>query len=613
MTLPRLHTTPMNTATEAFIPPTVHSPKPRTDIVLSIDSFYGDQPARRSDLEAMRAALEACRARKAAKLILPKRIYRFDGPKMASATAHIELENFSDLTIDGQGSEFIFHHIKTGFRIRNCQRVLIKNFAADWDFPLASPGVMELQPDGAVAIRIAEDFPLQPGRKLATSVTHYDTANRRWIRAPQGEAYYPVDVRQIGPQLITSPTFQKPPAFPNGCGALVHGMPVCVRHYVYDTEGFINFDGKGNCDLSFEDITVYQCPGHTFVGYGCDRGFRISHCRIERRPGSKNLVSATADGAHFGATVGDIIIEHCDFSHMGDDSVNIHGTWLSVVEQPGARTLRLTSRWFNYSLRLEADDEIKLCRKENLLEFWRARIVSSDLDFTNKIATITVDSDLPENIAIGDCLGNDSRASARFLIRNNFFHDHRARGMLIQARGGLVENNHIRNTMACGLMLTTDSHQWNEGYGCEDLIVRDNLIEGCNYVSWERGPLGRHMACVSLIAEVPTGIGDAPVHRNVTFERNTIRDTPGLALLVASSEGVVIKDNVIIDANTEPFDHTGEAIDAKAEGTIMVTRASCVTITGNKRVGSRTAHRKGIHIDARNTDCVTIEGNEGFE
>ncbi|MDD5349793.1 MAG: right-handed parallel beta-helix repeat-containing protein [Chthoniobacteraceae bacterium] len=603
----------MNDVLQAFVPPTVNPPAPRTEIVLSIDAFYGrPSEPRKSDFEAMKAALAACREQRAAKLVLPAKTYRFDDPKAADAPASIELTDLSDLTIDAQGSELIFHHITNGFRIRNCQRVLLKNFAADWDFPLASPGVMERQADGRMAIRISDEFPLLPGRKLAASVTHYDTANRRWIRAIEGEAYYPVDVEQIGPQLITSPTFDRPPAPPNGTGKLADGMPVCVRHYVYDTSGFIDFNGPGNSDLTFEGITVFQCPGHAFAGIGCDRGFRISNCRIGRRPGSNLLVSSTADGAHFGGAEGDIVIENCDFSAMGDDSVNIHGLWLEVVKQTGGRVFQLTRRGFGYAVRLEPGTKLKFCRKGSLAEFGRATIAACCLDFENKVAVVTVAEDLP-GLEPGDFVANLSRSGSRFLIHDNFFHDHRARGMLLQAADGLVERNHIRNVMGCGLMLTTDCNYWKEGYGCENLVLRDNLIEGCNYVQWERGPLGRHMGCVSLIADTPAGLSPAVVHRNIVFERNTIRDTPGLALLVASSQDVLIKDNLLADTNRHPFDGAGASIDAKADGAIMVTRARDVTIEGNKLSNATPPCATGIYVDGRNTRNIVVGGNTGFE
>ena len=472
---------------------------------------------------------------------------------------------------------------------------------------------MERQADGRMAVRIADDFPLQPGRKLATIVSHYDTANRQWIYALKGEVYYPVDVQQIGLQLITSPTFLTPPAYPNGSGSLTDGMPVCVRHYGYEGGGFINFHGRGNADLTFENIEIFQCPGHTFVGYGCDRGFRIANCRIGRRNGSNLLVSATADGAHFGATEGDIIIENCDFSYMGDDAINIHSTWYEVVRQTDARTFEITSRWFGASARMDPGDELKLCRKDNLAEFGRARIATSHLDLEKKGAVLTVDADLPDGINIGDFVGNITRSSARFVIRNNFFHDHRARGILLQARNGLVEKNHVRNVMGSGFQLTTDCHFWKEGYGCENLILRDNLLEGCNHVGWERGPKGRHMACISLIAESPSGLCDAVVHRNVILERNTVRDTPGLAVLIASSQGVVLKDNLFVDSNTEPFEGTGEGIDAKADGAIMITRSRDVAVTGNKLANSWQTFSKAIYVDARNTKNIVVEDNIGFD
>lgn len=570
--------------------PRIDPPKPKSKIVLSVADFGAKPDDDGSDGQAFAAALDACKRRGAAALVLPKGRYRFqDLAMLGREGGHILLDGLSDMTIDGQGSELVFHHIRAGFQFRNCRRIVVKNLTVDWDIRLASAAVVDEEPGVGKVLRVLDEFPVTVDTPIGrmSAVSEYDLAARRWVIGGE-ECYYPEDVKQIRPQVFTSPSF---------AGFSV-GKTFVVRHHVYSAHAF-DFGGPGNADLAFEDITVFASPGHNFVGYGCERGFRLSRCRIARRDEPGRLISGASDGAHFGATRGDILVEDCDFAFMGDDSINIHGAWMRVAAKPSGRMLALTSRWFE-SARVSPGEELKLCHAANLEEYGRATVVAVETDNKAKILRVTVDRDLPAEAEKDDYVANLARSSPTFVIRNNTFHDHRARGMLIQARGGLIEGNRISRVMAAALQMTTDANYWQEGFGCEDIIVRNNVFEGCNYAGWERGARGRHMACINLIVDTTKGLGEYPVHRNIVIEGNTITDTPGLAVLVASSRGVVIRNNRITDSNTRPFGDAGSAVDAPAQGAIMVTRAADVTVAGN-RFSGKTIPAPAVFIDRRNT------------
>ena len=449
------------------------------------------------------------------------------------------------------------------------------------------------------------------------------------------ELYYPKDCVELAPQLIYSPSFEEHRDPPHGQGHLTDGMHVVVRHWVYGCEKqegpAFNCDGPGNEDLAFEDITIYQCPGHGFVGYGCERGIRISRNRIQRRREKNYLVSATADGVHFGTMKGDLIVEDCDFSHHGDDSVNIHGTWMTVVSKLDARTLRLTCNWNDWHARLDAGDLIKFCEQRHSADIGAPRrILSVEVEHPDlshgqgtlqethgrhkltNVYTVVLDGDAPAELQPGDLIANVTRACSRFVIRNNYFHDHRARGMILQCTDGLVENNHIKNTMGSGFHLTSNLTFWKEGYGAQRVILRGNLIEGCNFAMWERGPIGRHMAAVTVAVETPQGLGEEPLHCDLLIEGNTVRNTPGLAFQISSAKNVVLRENRIEDSNLEPFQGTGSAIGDSADGSIMVTKSTNVEITGNRLRNHRKTYATRIYLTDSAKD-VRLENNEGFE
>ena len=297
-------------------------------------------------------------------------------------------------------------------------------------------------------------------------------------------------------------------------------------------------------------------------------------------------------------TRGDIIIEDNDFSGQGDDSLNIHGLFLPVTAVLGEHG---DDDRLAHGL-VQVGDVIRFVRRSDLAERWRATVVSlNSINGPDYVATF--DAAPPADLAIGDLGGNVTRNNARFLVRNNVFHDHRARGMLIQAPLGLVENNVIRDVTMQGMHLTTDAKFFFESTGLGDVVVRGNTISGVGYGSWEIYGDGRHMAAISLIGDVAAGITSHHVHQNVVIEDNTITDTPALAILVGSANGVTVQGNTIVHSNQIPFGilRSGTDIDATARGSIMVTRATNVTVRENHEVIAAGRPDRGVYVDVRNT------------
>jgi uncharacterized protein (TIGR03437 family) len=572
----------------------VNLPNPQTNIVVSLADFVANGV---STYEAFKRALDSCRQRRAAKLIIPTGRYVFDDPKILQpdVNVHIGLYSLSDLTIDGQGSEFVFHHPRIGFGFAGNQRLLVRNITVDWDITLASPGIARKEPNGQTSIRLSDGYPANENTVFA-AVNSYDIRSRRWVKGG-AEVYNPRNVTMIAPQSFVSPDFNQ----------FRDGEEVIVRHYTYGYEAFnVN---QGNSDITLENITVYSCPGMGFGFFSAERGFRLSGCRIMQKPGAQRLISATADGAHFSRTLGDIIVEDCDFSGQGDDSLNINGLYLPITSKVNARTVILNAASFHI---IRPGDELKFVKSGNLAEYarYKATQISPGPDNTSQM--VTVDSDLSSNLAAGDLVINLQRTSPRFLVRRNFFHDHRARGMLIQSRDGLVENNRVKDVTMAGMHLTTDSHFFFEGPGCENVTIRGNTFEGCNYNRIGTvGPGSRHMGCLNVTSDVLSGISDYPVHNNVLIEGNTIINTIGLAVLIASSDGVIVRNNIINGSNMESYDviRSGAAIDATAMRSIMVTRTANVTVAGNRQVISLSQYDKGVYVDPRNTSNVTAQDN----
>ncbi len=571
------------------IPPVVNPPNPSNQTVINFTDYKVTNGQTNTDWQTMILALQACQQTHAATLNIPQGTYTFDDPNILTYNGggHIQLSNLTDLTINGNGSTFVFHYVRNGFDFYNCQRLLIENLTVMWDFDIAAPGVVQSL-NGSNVIVVDSAYPITASTPVG-AVTEYDTTNMQWKMSAQ-EVYNPASVTVVAPQTLSSPDFSMFPV----------GDTVAVRTYVYAARGF-EFSFNNNADLTFDAITVENCPGMAFVGYGSDRGFKFDSCVIQRRNTTHDLVSTGADGIHIGMSHGDTIIQNCEFSYLGDDAVNVHSIWMTVVSKTNSTTAKLATIVYDPTY-VKVGDTFQFLSKSNLTPLGQANVASVSYNATSQQYTLTFASTLPSSLPAGTYVANLARSSNRATITNNYFHDHRARGIMVQSQEVSITNNHVQNVMGGAIQLTADIADWNEGYGCTDVVVTGNLCDGCNYGYWGgfNNLPGVCLGVINLFAQTPQGLDPTYVHQNITISNNTVNNTPNISFFIGSAQNISLTNNII------------QNCPASASQGVYVSRASQVAITGNQAINCSLTPNHGIYVQASTTSGITQSGNTGF-
>lgn len=569
--------------------PVVNTPHPSTTTVINFTDYKVTNGQTNTDWQTMILALQACQQTHAAILNIPQGTYTFDDPNILTFNGggHIQLSNLTDLTINGNGSTFVFHYVRNGFDFYNCQRILLENLTVEWDFDIAVPGTVQSL-NGSNVIVVNPDYPITASTPVG-AVTEYDTANMKWQMNAQ-EIYNPSNVTLVAPQTLSSPDFSMFPV----------GDTVAVRTYVYAARGF-EFSFNNNADLTFSAITVENCPGMAFAGYGADRGFKFDSCVIQRRDTTHDLVSTGADGIHIGMSHGDTIIQNCEFSYLGDDAVNIHGIWMTVVSKPTSNQVKLATIVYDPTY-VQVGDTFQFLSKANLTSLGQAKVSAISYNASAQQYTLTFSSAVPSSLPAGSYAANLARSSNRATITNNYFHDHRARGILVQSQEVSITNNHIQNVMGGAIQLTADIADWNEGYGCADVVVTGNLCDGCNYGYWGgfNNLSGVCLGVINLFSQTPQGLNPTYVHQNITISNNTVNNTPNISFFIGSAQNVSLTNNII------------QNCPASATQGVYVSRASQVTITGNQALNCSLTRNHGIYVQASTTSGITMASNTGF-
>lgn len=445
-------------------------------------------------------AVSAAKSAGARLLKIPAGTYRFSQAAV--------IRNISDLVIDGSGSTFVFSNnpytTQGGLRLELCTRIAVRNLNIEWDLDanglrLASMGRVVASSGGAyVQLSTPPAVPLK-----ARAVTEFVGGEWSWDR-PSIEDYLD-DNTWIGVDGRSPVTA----ALSN-----LAGKTVMVRHFIGENAGVSSY----RCDdLTLDAVVLRRGPSLGFLLTG-GRGLHVKNCRVERKIG--DLISASADAVHVSALAGDIVIEGNDFSFQGDDSVNIHGNLLGVASLDGL-TARISGKLWMLDY-VDAGSAVMFF--DSGYNYLGQGVVSAADPASG---TIAFTSGPPAATKI---ILNLSMSPRRFIIRDNYFHQHRGRGVLVSGADGLVQGNTIEKVNLAGIHVNASTTYWGEGPGGYNVTVTKNRLADVGANNPEAAP-----AAINILSDDPIKPASPVVNRVVKLAGNvfaSLRNPQALAVHV---------------------------------------------------------------------------------
>jgi hypothetical protein len=186
--------------------------------------------------------------------------------------------------------------------------------------------------------------------------------------------------------------------------------------------------------------------------------------------------STTADAAHFSGVAGPIDVEGNDFGWNGDDTLNIHGLLIpaqaeSRSSQPWLKVIE--TQWAGRVYLLTVGAKI-LFYDSGLTTLGSATVLAVDpasARFQVSSAP-TSTTDLIVTRADG--------VPSYVTVSNNYFHDHRARGILMGGSQATVANNTIERVTMEAILIDADADTWYEGPGAQHVTITGNHISNVN-------------------------------------------------------------------------------------------------------------------------------------
>ncbi len=441
------------------------------------------------------------------------------------------------ITIEGNGSEFIFHDRVFPLIAQDCEGITLRNFSVDFSFPRCLEGVvtsvdasgftleMDMEAYGC-QVNAYGNLLIPAGNEMfSSSERRYFLEQRDWhCFLSVGDIYY---------------EHHNPPAPVVYCDAelCVHGVYFRYRpgsEKVQFTVGkrlMISYDELRENDVVFlercknteiEDVRIFHAAGMGIVGQCCEN-LHLNRYTVD--PGDDGLSATTADAILLTNFSGHVCIENSRVDRSVDDAISIHGFYTRVDTvtdrcKAAVRMMHLsqagTNPYFPGDVLVVSDGET-MCRKGTVTV--KRTFIRDD----PALIYLETEEPVKDLLCPGDILENPGRTPT-VEIRNNVFKNFPAI-RLSSARKMVFENNRVES---CTALLVNDLIRYWSVSGCvSDLTIQNNLFANMG-------------TGISVISE--RSAGSDVRHQNIHILHNTFQNC-GVGIAASCVDGLIIKDN----------------------------------------------------------------------
>lgn len=480
-------------------------------------------------------------------------------------TIGMMLKGMNNVTIDGNGSLFVFHGKQTMIVIDDCKEVSIRNLHLDFEAPTVAEMTVDqigvdyldviVHPDSRYEIENGKlawagegwrfrDGPTQEYDPLTNTTWRIDSIVAAAARIEE------IGVRRLrlSYDAVVMPSTSI-------------GRVFQVRDGIRDQVGALVIHSR---KVEWSDMGVHFTHG---LGLVCQFSEDVSFERLELapRPETGRTVAAFADCIHVSGCRGLIRVADSVFSGAHDDVINVHGTYLRVMEQPSADELLLRfmhPQSYGFPAFFPGD-HIEIIRSDSLAAYAEAVVIKAAL-VDPRMMRIKLDRNVPEGLR-GDDVVENVTWTPEVEIVNNRMARIPTRGILVTTRRrALIEGNTFERMAMSAVQVACDARSWYESGRVNHLILRGNTFIQCGNAK---------IAIISITPENTAMPANGFVHAHIVIEGNRFDTQNHAPLLEASSTShLTFANNVIV------ADH----IPVESDAAISLTACDEVSIIGNR-------------------------------
>ncbi len=456
------------------------------------------------------------------------------------------IEDFDNLTIDGNGADFVFHDRIQPITVDHSSNINIQNFTIDWDIPLTAQGeVMEIENDFIVLKinKIESPYIIENGKLIFVGegwksgiwgIMEIERESR--LIAPFtgdsgccGRGWDLAEVKEIETGLVK---INKP----FGLQRPEKGNFLILRHNKRDHAGMFFSHSK---NIEVKNVEIYHTAGLGILSQFTEN-ISMDHVKMIPNPNKNRYLSGHDDGFHFSNCKGQITVTNCEFAALMDDPINIHGTSVRIIKKLAPD--KLLCRFVHHqTVGLDwarQGENIGFIRSETM-ETIGNDLVTEFKSISNQDFEILFEDEIPDRINVGDALENLTWTPDAF-IANSRFMSCRARGILVSTPGKVVIEGNYFESSGSAILIAGDANNWYETGAVKDILIRNNIFaDPCLTSMYQFSE-----AIISIFPEIPNPeLAKEKFHKNIRIEDNEFYPFDYPILYARSVDGLVFKGN----------------------------------------------------------------------
>ena len=509
--------------------------------IINLKDFRGQDT-----LSVFREALKYCRENPRTTLIIPPGRYMIrdeaavrlmkdvmDGKMGNNPQPHIFTHYFPysrgidfngcrDITVEGYGARILCDGWMEPVSVEKCEGVTIKGLTVDYLRKPYSVGTVIHACEDYYDVKFDERYPVDSGMPTPR-IYRYSKEKARF----DGDGWECDKKERIAGQTLR---------FYGDKPASIAGETLCVWHsFHFRPAIFIN----EAVNTTLLEVTVHSQPGMGIVGH---RSENIYAKRLRIVPEVGEYMSVDTDATHFTSCKGDLFFEDCQFEGHGDDAINVHNYYYTILNGRG-HSCEITVEDADAHAQVldypDVSDTLELVEIETLSPVREYKVIAVENFKAQWKSKIALDADLPEDNSSYYLVNVTRLPKLKFTgchVRN-----HLSRGVLIKTRDVLVEGCTFESCMGTAIHVAAEGG-WHEGVTSAHVIIRNNRMMRCGHNNQGR-IIGASGICVNIDAENP----DTPdLHKDILIENNMIEGIDSAqGIYISGAKDVIIRYNEI--------------------------------------------------------------------